>query len=70
MVICREKNGAGTNSFVCCLFRNKNELCSIEKNNKKKHEYLGIPLDDKLTMNYYVDIWNVEKGKCKDRNSY
>ena len=31
MVICREKNGAETNSFLCCLFRNKNKLYSIEK---------------------------------------
>ena len=31
MVIHGERHGAETNSFVCCLSRNKNQLCSIGK---------------------------------------
>ena len=31
MVMCRGKREAEVDNFVCCLFRNKSELCSIKK---------------------------------------
>ena len=70
----QRKNGAEIYTFVCYLFRNKNELCSNEKNNDGltsiNINFSGVyPIGFRCLclsgrISYYVDLHRKEELEC------